>query len=52
MGEMFDSVSPRYRLLNRLMTLGQDRGWRAAMWAAVPESANVVLDLCTGEGSS
>src|SRR4051812_9980691 len=52
MGAMFDSVSPRYRLLNRLMTLGQDDGWREAMWAAVPPRANVVLDLCTGEGSS
>jgi demethylmenaquinone methyltransferase/2-methoxy-6-polyprenyl-1,4-benzoquinol methylase len=52
MGEMFDDVSPRYRLLNRLMSLGQDGAWRSAMWDAVPEDARVVLDLCTGDGSS
>jgi len=49
---MFDGVSGRYDLLNSVMTLGQDRVWRAAMWRAVPESAGVVLDLCTGSGVS
>ena len=49
---MFDHVSGRYDLLNSLMTLGQDRAWRAAMWRAVPEAAGVVLDLCTGSGVS
>ncbi len=52
MAAMFDDVSPRYDLLNRLMTLGQDRAWRAAMWREVPDDARVVLDLCTGSGSS
>ena len=49
---MFDDVSGRYDLLNRLMSLGQDGAWRAAMWRAVPESAGTVLDLCTGSGVS
>ena len=49
---MFDGVSGRYDLLNSLMTLGQDRAWRAAMWRAVPQAAGVVLDLCTGSGVS
>lgn len=49
---MFDDVSGRYDLLNRVMTLGQDRAWRAAMWRAVPASATRVLDLCTGSGTS
>jgi demethylmenaquinone methyltransferase / 2-methoxy-6-polyprenyl-1,4-benzoquinol methylase len=49
---MFDDVSPRYDLLNRLMTLGQDRAWRAAMGRLVPPRARVVLDLCTGSGAS
>ncbi len=49
---MFDDVSGRYDLLNSMMTLGQDRAWRAAMWRAVPETAGVVLDLCTGTGVS
>jgi demethylmenaquinone methyltransferase/2-methoxy-6-polyprenyl-1,4-benzoquinol methylase len=52
MAGMFDEVSGRYDLLNRLMSLGQDRAWRAALWRAVPEQAHVVLDLCTGSGAS
>ena len=52
MAGMFDQVVPRYDLLNRLMTLGQDSGWRRAMWRGVPERARAVLDLCTGNGVS
>jgi demethylmenaquinone methyltransferase / 2-methoxy-6-polyprenyl-1,4-benzoquinol methylase len=52
MASMFDHVSDRYDLLNRLMTLGQDRAWRAAMWREVPDDARIVLDLCTGNGVS
>ncbi len=52
MAGMFDQVEPRYDLLNRLMTLGQDAAWRRAMWRAVPERAVTVLDLCTGNGAS
>jgi demethylmenaquinone methyltransferase / 2-methoxy-6-polyprenyl-1,4-benzoquinol methylase len=52
MADMFDDVSGRYDLLNRLMTLGRDDSWRREMWAAVPESARAVLDLCTGSGVS
>ncbi|MFN8588233.1 MAG: ubiquinone/menaquinone biosynthesis methyltransferase [Candidatus Eisenbacteria bacterium] len=52
MASMFDDVSGRYDLLNRIMTLGQDGAWREAMWRAVPEDAHVVLDLCTGSGVS
>ena len=52
MAEMFDDVSGRYDFLNQLMTLGRDSAWRDAMWREVPDSAHVVLDLCTGSGSS
>jgi len=52
MASMFDDVSGRYDLINRLMTLGQDGAWRAAMAHAVPSRARVVLDLCTGSGVS
>ncbi|HVP15640.1 MAG TPA: ubiquinone/menaquinone biosynthesis methyltransferase [Terriglobales bacterium] len=52
MAGMFDRVARRYDLLNSLMTLGQDRAWRAAMARAVPEPARIVLDLCTGSGVS
>ena len=31
MASMFDDVSGRYGFLNRLMTLGRDAHWRAAM---------------------
>jgi demethylmenaquinone methyltransferase/2-methoxy-6-polyprenyl-1,4-benzoquinol methylase len=49
---MFDDVSGRYDLLNRIMSLGQDGAWRAAMWRVVPEDARTCLDLCTGSGAS
>lgn len=52
MASMFDDVSARYDLLNRVMTLGQDDLWRRAMARAVPEHARTVLDLCTGSGVS
>lgn len=52
MASMFDHVSGRYDLLNRLMTLGQDGAWRDALARAVPERATSVLDLCTGSGVS
>ena len=52
MAGMFDDVSESYDLLNRVMTLGQDSAWRAAMGRAVPEEAHVCLDLCTGNGVS
>lgn len=52
MASMFDGVTTRYDLLNRLMTLGRDRAWRRAMARAVPARARVVLDLCTGNGVS
>src|SRR5262245_44499406 len=52
LGGMFDDVSGRYDLLNRIMSLGQDRAWRTAMWRAVPAEARAVLDLCTGSGVS
>jgi demethylmenaquinone methyltransferase / 2-methoxy-6-polyprenyl-1,4-benzoquinol methylase len=52
MAEMFDDVSGRYDLLNRIMSLGRDRSWREAMWRAIPEDARAVMDLCTGSGVS
>lgn len=52
MAGMFDGVSRRYDLLNRLMTFGLDDAWREVMWQQVPEDASVVVDLCTGNGVS
>ena len=51
---MFDSIAPRYDLMNRLMTLGQDQKWRhfvvgkaAQGFMSKPGHA---LDLATGTG--
>ena len=52
MASMFDGVTARYDLLNRLMTLGQDGAWRAELARAVPARSLTVLDLCTGNGVS
>jgi demethylmenaquinone methyltransferase / 2-methoxy-6-polyprenyl-1,4-benzoquinol methylase len=49
--QMFDRIAPRYDLLNRLMTAGLDRRWRA-LAADVSEArpGDRVLDCCTGTG--
>jgi demethylmenaquinone methyltransferase/2-methoxy-6-polyprenyl-1,4-benzoquinol methylase len=48
-GAMFDGIAPRYDMLNRLMSLGLDRGWRkkTVRALALPPGARV-LDLATG----
>jgi demethylmenaquinone methyltransferase/2-methoxy-6-polyprenyl-1,4-benzoquinol methylase len=48
---MFARISPRYDLMNRLMTFGLDQGWRARVVreAAVPPGGRA-LDLATGTG--
>lgn len=50
---MFDEVAPRYDLVNDLLSLGQDRHWRAQTVAAVrPRSGERILDLAAGTGTS
>ena len=47
--EMFDGIARRYDLLNRLLSAGLDRGWRARAVAALDlDGDETVLDLCTG----
>lgn len=48
---MFESVAPRYDLLNRVLSLGIDRSWRrrvVRMLGLKPQHR--VLDLCCGTG--
>jgi demethylmenaquinone methyltransferase/2-methoxy-6-polyprenyl-1,4-benzoquinol methylase len=48
---MFERIAPRYDLLNRLMTAGQDRAWRRQVirLASLPEGGRL-LDLGAGTG--
>ncbi|MDQ7052700.1 MAG: bifunctional demethylmenaquinone methyltransferase/2-methoxy-6-polyprenyl-1,4-benzoquinol methylase UbiE [candidate division KSB1 bacterium] len=48
---MFDRISPKYDLMNRIMTFGQDVRWRrlAIDLAALPENG-ALLDIACGTG--
>lgn len=49
--EMFDRLAPRYDLMNRVMTLGQDQRWRRFVVAESRLGPNAaVLDLAAGTG--
>lgn len=49
-GRMFDGIAEKYDLLNRINSLGMDRGWREAAIDALElgEGPKRVLDLATG----
>jgi len=47
-GAMFDGIAPRYDLLNRVLSLGIDRGWRRKTAQALELGRSArVLDLAT-----
>ncbi len=49
--EMFEAITPRYDLLNHLLSFGFDYRWRARAALALPEDRSAtVLDLCAGTG--
>jgi ubiquinone/menaquinone biosynthesis methyltransferase len=46
---MFDGIAPTYDAINRIMSLGVDRGWRRKTVAALGEvRGRRVLDICAG----
>ena len=50
-GEMFDRIAPRYDLVNRIISLGLDRGWRRRTVRALTLGDRArVLDVATGTG--
>lgn len=50
---MFDEVSPRYDLINDVLTVGNDRLWRIATTKALaPRKGMRILDLAAGTGTS
>jgi demethylmenaquinone methyltransferase / 2-methoxy-6-polyprenyl-1,4-benzoquinol methylase len=48
--EMFDRIAPIYDAMNRAMTVGLDRRWRAETARAVVTPGDRVLDACCGTG--
>lgn len=48
---MFDTIAPRYDLLNRMLTFGMDIGWRKKTVASLNLApGSLVLDLACGTG--
>ncbi len=48
---MFGAIARRYDLMNRLMSVGLDGGWRRAAVAALdPQPGSLVLDVGSGTG--
>jgi demethylmenaquinone methyltransferase/2-methoxy-6-polyprenyl-1,4-benzoquinol methylase len=48
---LFDTISPRYDLVNRVMTFGMDAGWRRAVVASLRlAGVSLVADLACGTG--
>jgi demethylmenaquinone methyltransferase/2-methoxy-6-polyprenyl-1,4-benzoquinol methylase len=49
--KMFDRISGRYDLLNRLLSFRRDIGWRKKLSELLPKKDNLkILDLATGTG--
>jgi demethylmenaquinone methyltransferase/2-methoxy-6-polyprenyl-1,4-benzoquinol methylase len=47
---IFNAITPKYDLLNRVMSGRQDVRWRRFAASRVPESARSVMDLAVGTG--
>ena len=50
--EMFDTIAGRYEILNTVISLGMDRGWRLrCVEALAAPPGSLVLDMACGTGS-
>jgi demethylmenaquinone methyltransferase / 2-methoxy-6-polyprenyl-1,4-benzoquinol methylase len=47
-GKMFDQIAQRYDVLNRILSMGMDRGWRRDLVSALTPDEGQVLDVATG----
>lgn len=48
---MFDAISPRYDLVNRIMTFGLDQGWRRRTFDSLAvDATDTLLDVACGTG--
>jgi demethylmenaquinone methyltransferase/2-methoxy-6-polyprenyl-1,4-benzoquinol methylase len=47
---IFNTISPHYDLLNRIMSARRDVSWRRFVVKRLPEDAKTVLDVATGTG--
>ena len=47
--DMFDRIAPKYDLLNKVLSIGIDKGWRKKMVAELkPLQPKTILDIATG----
>ena len=50
-GAMFDRIARRYDMMNRIISLGLDRGWRQKLVSALAtDDVEQILDVATGTG--
>jgi len=47
---MFDRISPRYDLLNHVLSARRDIAWRKTAVTYLPDTPSRILDLCGGTG--
>ena len=47
-GAMFDRIAAKYDLLNRVISLGLDQGWRRKLVRSMGPNPRRVLDVATG----
>lgn len=49
--KMFNKIAPTYDRINKILSLGMDRGWRRFLAKNLPSKKNLkILDLATGTG--